>query len=137
MSGTTSPVLTPVSRALSGTRRKKRSDQCWEVTDADLNMYGMIVGRAPSDSEKLAAIQKAKQRQELADARAAEEASHRPQGGAWSPAVLCSYLRGLCVGTIQLRVGGPQFTGWVRQLSAQARQRLQESQARLAGPRVR
>ena len=137
MSGTTSPVLTPVSRALSGTRRKKRSDQCWEVTDADLNMYGMIVGRAPSDSEKLAAIQKAKQRQELADARAAEEAGRRPQGGAWSPAILCSYLRGLCVGTVQLRVGGPQFTGWVRQLSAQARQRLQESQARLAGPRAR
>ena len=137
MSGTTSPVLTPVSRALSGTRRKKRSDQCWEVTDADLNMYGMIVGRAPSDSEKLAAIQKAKERQELADARAAEEAGLRRQGGAWSPAILCSYLRGLCVGTIQLRVGGPQFTGWVRQLSAQARQRLQESQARLAGPRAR
>ena len=137
MSGTTSPVLTPVSRALSGTRRKKRSDQCWEVTDADLNMYGMIVGRAPSDSEKLAAIQKAKQRQELADARAAEEAGRRPQGGAWSPAILCGYLRGLCVGTVQLRVGGPQFTGWVRQLSAQARQRLQESQARLAGPRTR
>ena len=137
MSGTTTPVRAPVSRALAGSRRKKRSDQCWEVTDADLNMYGMIVGRAPSDAEKVAAIRKAKQRQELADARAAEEAGRRPQGPAWSPAVLCSYLRGLCVGTIELRVGGPQFTGWVRQLSAQARQRIQESQARLAGPRAR
>jgi hypothetical protein len=129
------PVL--ASRALGGSRRKRRSDQCWEVTDADLNMYGMIVGRAPSDAEKVAAIQKAKQRQEEADRRAAEEAERRPAGSAWSPAVLCSYLRGLCVGTVELRIGGPQFSGWVRQLSMQARQRIQESQSRLAGPRTR
>lgn len=138
MSGATIPVLAPVSRALGGTRKKRRSDQTWEVTEADLNMYGMIVGRTPSDAEKVAAIQLARQKAELREARDAEEDEwRRAVGSSWSPAVLCSYLRGICVGTIQLRVGGPQFSGWVRHLSTQARQRLQETQVRLTNARVR
>lgn len=136
MSGSTTPVLTPVMRAGGGMRKQvRRSDQCWEVTEADLNMYAMIVGRSPSDAEKVEALTKARRRQERADARAAEELERRPQGPLWSPVVLCDYLRGLCVGTVQLRIGGPVFSGWVRNLSMQARQRLQETQARLAAPR--
>lgn len=138
MSGSSTPVLTPVMRAGLGTRKQvRRSDQCWEVTEADLNMYAMIVGRVPSDAEKVEALTRARRRQELADARAAEQLQRRPQGPAWSPLVLCDYLRAICVGTVQLRIGGPVFSGWVRHLSMQARLRLQETQARLTSPRTR
>lgn len=137
MSGATIPVLAPVTRALGGTRKKRRSDQSWEVTEADLNMYGMIIGRTPSDAEKVAAIQLARQNAEEREIREAEEAERKALGASWSPAVLCSYLRGICVGTIQFRVGGPQFSGWVRTLSMQARQRLLETQARLVNARAR
>jgi hypothetical protein len=146
MSVATTPVLAPVTRALNGTlggisggnrRQKRRSDQNWEVTEADLNMYAMIVGRPQSDAEKVAAMQLARQKQEERDAREAEEAEWRQLGPSWSPTVLCAYLRGICVGTIQFRVGGPQFSGWVRQLSMQARQRLQETQVRLTNARTR
>lgn len=133
MSGSTTPVLTPVTRAIGGTRKQlRRSDQCWEVTEADLNMYAMIVGRIPSDAEKVEALTTARRRQELADARALEEAQKRPPAPSWSPVVLCNYLRGLCVGTVEFRMGGPQ---WIRNLSMQARLRLQETQARIAGAR--
>jgi hypothetical protein len=139
MSVATTPVLAPVTRALGGTRRqqKRRSDQTWEVTEADLNMYAMIIGRPQSDAEKVEAMQLARRRQELREAREAEEAERRELGPSWSPAVLCAYLRGICVGTIQLRVGGPQISGWVRQLSMHARQRLQETQMRLTNARAR
>ena len=138
MSGATSPMLAPVTRAIGGPRRQKRSsDQNWEVTEADLNMYAMIIGRPQSDAEKLEAMQLARRKQELREARDAENAERRDLGPSWSPAVLCSYLRGICVGTIQLRVGGPQFSGWVRHLSMQARQRVLETQVRLTNARPR
>ena len=139
MSDSTTPVLAPVTRA-GAPRKQRRSDQQWEVTDADLNMYAMITGRAPSEAERLAALtgvdadgnpipRRSTGRRYVEETQLA--------GRAWSPAVMFTYLRGLCVGTIQLRVGGPQFTGWVRHLSTQARQRIQETQARLAPPRAR
>ena len=138
MNGSTAPVLSPVTRTMNGTRKQvRRSDQCWEVTEADLNMYAMIVGRVPSDAEKIEALTRARHRQEMADARAAEDIRRRPQGPSWSPLVLCDYLRGLCVGTVPRRIGGPVFAGWVRNMSAQARQRLQETQARLTAARMR
>ena len=137
MSGTTTPVLAPVTRVLGGTRKRRKSDQRWEVTEADLNMYGMIVGRTPSDAEKVEAIQRAREIAARRDERETEIAQRRSAGPAWSPSVLCSYLRDICAGTAQLRVGGPQFSGWVRYLSTQARQRLQETQARLANARMR
>jgi hypothetical protein len=139
-SGVTTPVLSPVMRAggSRGTRKQvRRSDQCWEVTEADLNMYAMIVGRPPSEAEKLEALTRARRRQERADAQAVELAGRRPAGSAWSPMVLCDYLRGICNGTVQLRIGGPVFSAWVRNLSIQARQRLQETQARLTAARAR
>ena len=138
MSVATTPVLAPVTRVLGGTRKqKRRSDPNWEVTEADLNMYAMIVGRPQSDAEKIEAMQLARRKQELREAREAEEADRRALGPSWSPAVMFSYLRGVCVGTIQFRVGGPQFSGWVRALSMQARQRLQETQVRLTNARAR
>ena len=139
MSVATTPVLAPVTRALGGTRRqqKRSSDQSWEVTEADLNMYAMIIGRPQSDAEKLEAMQLARRKQELREAREAEEAECKALGPAWSPVVLCSYLRGICSGAIQLRVGGPHFSGWVQHLSMQARQRLLETQVRLTSTRAR
>jgi hypothetical protein len=138
MSGSSTPVLTPVTRAMAGTRKQvRRSDQCWEVTEADLNMYAMIVGRVPSDAEKIEALTRARQRQERADARAAEESRRRAQGPAWSPVVLCDYLRGLCAGGTQVRIGGPVISGWVRHLSMRAKLRLQETQARLTAAKTR
>jgi hypothetical protein len=137
MSGSTTPVLAPVTRVLGGTRKKRRSDQGWEVTEADLNMYGFIVGRAPSDAEKVEAIQLARELAARREARDSEALARKALGPSWSPAVLCSYLRGICTGTVDLRVGGPQFSGWIRQVSTQARQRLQETQARLANARAR
>ena len=138
MSGSITPVLTPASRLKVGLRKQvKRSDQCWEVTEADLDMYGMIVGRAPSDSEKVEALLKARRRQELADQRAAEDLQRRPPASGWSPMVLCDYLRGICNGAIEFRFGGPMISAWVRNLSIQARQRLQETQARLTSARAR
>ena len=138
MSGMSTPVLAPVTRALGTASKKRRSDQSWEVTEADLNMYGLIVGRTPSDAEKVQAIQLARRiaaERELREAEAA--AARKPTGPAWSPAVLCSYLNRICTGAAELRIGGPQFSGWVRNLSVQARQRLQESQARFANARAR
>lgn len=134
MSGSTTAVRAPVSRALGGSRKRRRSDQRWEVTEADLNMYGMIIGRAPSDAEKVEAMQRSR---EQVERREAEEADRGAAGASWSPVVLCGYLHGICVGTVRLNVGGPQFSGWVRHLSSRLRLRLQETQARLAGPRTR
>src|SRR6476469_4565293 len=51
-----SPTLVPVSRAVGGPRRRGRPDQRWEVTEADLNMYALITGRAPSEAERVAAL---------------------------------------------------------------------------------
>jgi hypothetical protein len=137
-SGVTTPVLAPVTRTLGGSRKQvRRSDQCWEVTEADLNMYGMIVGRSPSDAEKLEALTRARRRQEAADARAMELTGRRPAGSAWSPMVLCDYLRGVCEGTVPFRFGGPVISAWVRNLSMRARLRLQETQARLTSARAR
>jgi hypothetical protein len=137
MSGTTTPVLAPVTRVLGGARKKRRSDQSWEVTEADLNMYGFIVGRAPSDAEKVEAIQLARELAARREARDSEALARKSMGPSWSPSVLCSYLRGICTGEVELRICGPQFSGWVRQVSMQARQRLQETQARLANARAR
>jgi hypothetical protein len=100
-------------------------------------MYAMIVGRSPSDAEKIEAMQLAHRKAELRELRAVEEAERRALGPSWSPAVLCSYLRGVCDGTIRIRLGGPQFSSWVRHLSSQARQRLLETQARFASAKAR
>src|SRR3954453_7769481 len=94
MSGSITPVLTPMNRLKVGLRKQvKRAAQCWEVTEADLDLYGMIVGRAPSDSEKVEALLQARRRHELADQRAVEDLQRLPPASGWSPMMLRDFLR--------------------------------------------
>ena len=139
------PVAVPVSRALGG-GKPRRSDQRWEVTEADLNMYGLIVGRAPSDAERVAALTPVpNEATALHDAGAGRGGSGsfmrwRGRGGhgdvpTWSPSVMFAYLRD--VYHFSTNLSGPQVSAWVRHVSTEARRRLQETQARLAAPRTR
>lgn len=127
-----------VSRALGGGPKRRRSDPRWEVTDADLNMYALIVGRAPSETERLAALAGTSRERDALCAASSDNVG--PEGAApvparrsWSPGVLCHYLREFYNGNISLRVTGPQVSAWVRQLSTEARRRLQINQARVRG----
>ena len=138
------PAVVPVSRAIGGPR-SRRSDQRWEVTEADLNMYGLIVGRAPTEAEKVAALTPVpSDATALRDAGAGRAFPSFPRWGrsqngdgrgGWSPAVMFEYLRG--VYHFGANLSGPQVSAWVRQMSSEARRRLQETQARLAAPRSR
>ena len=140
------PVAVPVNRAPGGGRSRRRSDQRWEVTEADLNMYGLIVGRAPSDAERVAALTPVpNEATALRDAGAGRGGSGsfmrwRGRGShgdvpTWSPSVMFAYLRGVYYFSTNL--SGPQVSAWVRHVSTEARRRLQETQARLAAPRSR
>ena len=138
------PVAVPVNRAMRGTRRR-RSDHRWEVTDADLDMYGLIVGRAPSEAERIAALTPVPNEDTaLRDAGAGRSGSGgflsrwydrglNGDGRAWSPAVMFAYLRGMY--SFSANLTGPHVSAWVRHVSTEARRRLQETQARLAGTR--
>jgi hypothetical protein len=139
------PMAVPVSRAIGGPRRK-RSDQRWEVTEADLNMYTLIVGRAPSEAERVAALTPVpNEATALRDAGAGRGGSgaflrwrdraHQADLPTWSPAVMFSYLRD--VYHFSTNLTGPHVAAWVRHVSTEARRRLQETQARLAPPRTR
>jgi hypothetical protein len=140
-------VAVPVNRAVGGPRARRRSDQRWQVTEADLNMYGLIVGRAPSESERVAALTPVpNEATALRDAGAGRGGMMRwgqwnARGGAgaegptWSPSVMFSYLRDVYYFSTNLTA--PQVTAWVRHVSTEARRRLQETQARLASARTR
>ena len=139
------PVAVPVNRAIGGPRRR-RSDQRWEVTQADLNMYGLIVGRSPSEAERVAALTPVpNEATALRDAGAGRGGSgaflrwrdraHYGDAPTWSPAVMFSYLRE--VYHFGAHLTGPHVSAWVRHVSTEARRRLQETQARLAAPRTR
>lgn len=142
-------VPVPVTRASRGGRQRRRSDQRWEVTEADLNMYGLIVGRPPTEAEKVAALTPVpNEATALRDAGAGQDGGGFPRrgrqasesGGTWSPAVMFAYLRevySFSANLTQVRLTGPQVSAWVRQMSGEARRRLQETQARLAAPRTR
>src|SRR5688500_8107162 len=139
-------VAVPVTRALDGVvRKRRRSDQRWEVTEADLNMYALITGRAPSEAERVAALTGiSEEERKLREAGAGhggtigamasrlmsrsrpdeDEALDAP-GRTWSSAVLFAYLRdGVCyfsANLAQLRVSRPQVSAWVRHVSMEAR----------------
>lgn len=135
-------VPAEVTRALSGPRRKARpSDQRWEVTEADLNMFALITGRSPSESERLAALTGVD-----ASGNPLPRPRRRSRGNdrttdlaerTWSPSVFYGYLRDFCYQGIHLTMSKPHVTAWVRNVSTEARRRLQETQARLAAPRAR
>jgi hypothetical protein len=127
-----------VTRALGGARKRRRSDQRWEVTEADLNMYGLIVGRPPSEAEKVAALtgipNEATALNAAGAGRGGREMNRRGAAGRpWSPAVMFAYLRNVYYFSTNL--SGPQVSAWVRQLSGEARRKLQETQARLVAAR--
>jgi hypothetical protein len=137
-------VAVPVTRAIGGPRR--RSDQRWEVTQADLNMYGLIVGRVPSEAERVAALTPLpNEATALRDAGAGRggsgaflrwrDRSHHGDAPTWSPTVMFAYLRD--VYHFGAHITGPHVSAWVRHVSTEARRRLQETQARLAPPRTR
>jgi hypothetical protein len=159
--GTTPAALVPVSvsRALGGPRKRRRSDQRWEVTEADLNMYALITGRPPSEAERVAALTGIPNEETaLRDAGAGTGGTAAALGGmasrllsrtrpdeseersSWSPAALYACLRDVYyfgAHLTQLRVTRPQVSAWVRHVSTEARRRLQETQARLSAPRGR
>ena len=155
------PTLVPVSRALGGPRKRQRPDQRWEVTEADLNMYALITGRAPSDAERVAALTGVPNEETavleagagtggvmggvIGNVASRFLSRSRPEhdddaGANWSPAALYGYLKGVYyfgAHLTQLRVTRPQVSAWVRHVSIEARRRLQETQARLVSSRTR
>jgi hypothetical protein len=112
-------------------------------------MYALIVGRTPSDAERLEAIAGvADGTTAAAEAAgpAAAAVSRRARasrvpargGGGWSPSVLCAYLRDFYqAGGVHLRVRRPDVAAWVQNVSLEARKRLLETQARLGAARVK
>ena len=98
-----------------------------EVTQADLDMYAVIVGRTPTAEEQTQALQPPTE-EEIAEIESAMDQSV-PVLRSWSPLVLCSYLCGFS--SMQFKVRRPQIAGWVQRVSVEARRRLQESHARL------
>jgi len=132
-------IPTEVSRALGGGRRKARpSDQRWEVTESDLSMYTLITGRAPTDAERLAALTGVDVHGDPVGRRSRSNGrtTDLTERG-WSPSVFYAYLRDFCYQGIHLTMSKPQVATWVRSVSIEARRRLQETQARLTGPRTR
>lgn len=89
----------------------------------DLDMYQAISGRRPAVPLPDRAIEKA--------VRVPTAAKAKP----WSPMVLAIHLGNFCSNRIAFRVMKPEMADWVRKLSGQAIERLQEAQARLSASR--
>src|SRR5437588_11530274 len=91
----------------------------------DLDMYAAIAGQLPAMPPPQPQL-------------ASETALAAPAPPTWSPLVLCAYLRQAC----QHRLAGyarrqPEVADWVRKLSDQAMERLQQAQARIAATKKR
>ena len=91
----------------------------------DLDMYAAIAGQAPAMPPPR-------------PAPPPPSALAAPAAQTWSPLVLCTYLRQAW----QHRLAGyarrqPEVADWVRKLSDQAIERLQQAQARLAAAKAR
>lgn len=132
------PVPAEVSRALGGGRRKgKSSEQRWEVTESDLSMYALITGRAPTDAERLAALTGVDAHGDPVGRSRSNRLTTDLTERGWSPSVFYAYLRDFCYQGFHLTMSRPHVATWVRSVSIEARRRLQETQARLTGPRTR
>jgi hypothetical protein len=102
----------PAFSLFRGVRRQATGGR-WEVTQADLDMYRMITGRAASADERA-------DDGELSRASAPVMARRT-----WSPTVLYCGLREFCSSTsLRLRVVRPQVATWVRRVSGDARRRF-------------
>ena len=89
----------------------------------DLDMYAAISGHRPG-------TELPSEPQEHA-VKVPTAAKAKP----WSPAVLASYLGQMHVPRFAARVVSPEVTEWMRKLSSQAMERIQEAQVRLATAR--
>ena len=93
------------------------------VLQHDLDMYHAISGSRPTvplpAEPKTRAI------------RVSTAAKARP----WSPMVLAIHLGNFCSNRLAFRVRKSEMPDWVRKLSGQALERLQEAQMRLAASR--
>ena len=89
----------------------------------DLELYAAISGKAPRIVTPEEAARRA--------ARVKSGARSRP----WSPAVLAGYLGNFSMPRLTAKAVKPEMADWIRRLSVQAIDRLQEAQARLASNR--
>ena len=95
----------------------------WRVLQHDLDMYHAISGSRPTVPLPKEPIRQA--------VKVATAAKARP----WSPMVLAIHLGNFCSHRLAGRVMKPEMADWVRKLSGQALERLQEAQMRLATSR--
>lgn len=93
------------------------------VLQHDLDMYHAISGSRPT-----VPLPKEPRHEAVKVATAARA---RP----WSPMVLAIHLGNFCSQRIAMRVMKPEMADWVRKLSGQALERLQEAQMRLSASR--
>ncbi len=129
---TTTVKATAKPRMVNTPQGKVRAPRM-QVTQADLDMYAVIVGRTPTLEEQTQALNPPEEVEETAEQQQVMESeASAPWLPSWSPVVLRSYLRGFSGG---FKVNRPHIASWVYRVSAEARKRLQESQARL-GPRA-
>ena len=87
-----------------------------EVTSADLSMYTVITGRAPSSEERDRALtwgESDPMHAEIAAAAALPIAALRP----WHPLALSMRLRAIWFNGITIRSTRPQLNRWARRLS--------------------
>ena len=97
-----------------------------EITSADLNMYAVITGRAPSHEERERALTWGESdplHAQVAAAAALPMHELRP----WHPAAVAMRVREIWFNGLTVRAPRPQLHTWARRLSSaldQARQRL-------------
>ena len=97
-----------------------------EITSADLNMYAVITGRAPSNEERERALTWGESdplHAQVAAAAVLPMHELRP----WHPASVAMRLRDIWFNGLTVRAPRPQLDVWARRLSSvldQARQRL-------------
>ena len=92
-----------------------------EITSADLSMYAVITGRAPSREERERALTWGEHdplHAEIAAAAALPMQALRP----WHPVSLSLRLRDIWFNGITVRSPGPQLNTWARRLSAALQQ---------------
>ena len=97
------------------------------VLQHDLDMFAAICGRPAAGAVEGIA--------QNVPSEAAESNLVRTRSRGWSPSVLSAYLGQLAMPKLAIRVVKPEVADWVRKLSSQAMERLQEAQDRLASAR--
>jgi hypothetical protein len=106
-----------------------------EITPADLTMYSVITGRAPSREERERALTWSDadpMHEEIAGIAPAAAAAVLPAGYAarpWHPAALSLWVRDVWFNGLTIKMNRPQISGWVRRVSLalqQGKRRVQK-----------